>query len=105
MFLLQAEYKVRSPHIDRITLVSIFCNVKLTFGKGTAEAIAKEAMKRKTGARALRAIVEEIMLPYMYEVPSREDIKSLEITKQMVEERGQAEVIKLPNKKPKSESA
>lgn len=80
-------------------------DVKLTFGKGTAEAIAKEAMKRKTGARALRAIVEEIMLPYMYEVPSRDDIKTLEVTKEMVEKRGQAEVIKLPDKKPKSESA
>lgn len=85
-------------------------DVKLTFGEGVAEAIAKEAMKRKTGARALRSIVEEIMLPYMYEVPSRDDIKELEVTREMVtnaiekKELG-ASIVALPDKRPKGETA
>lgn len=88
-------------------------NVDLIFEQGTAEAIAKEAMKRKTGARALRSIVEEIMLPIMYEVPSREDIPSVSITVDMVEkavdktkkETVEAEILNLPDKKPKGEIA
>src|SRR5438477_12990 len=48
--------------------------VELTFAKESITAIAEEAMKRKTGARALRSIVEEIMLEVMYEAPSRNDV-------------------------------
>ena len=69
-----------------------------------AEAIAKEAIKRKTGARALRSIVEELMLPIMFEAPSREDIRVFELTPEMVEKKS-AEVLKLPEKKPKTEIA
>ncbi len=78
---------------------------ELIFADGVAELIAKEAIKRKTGARALRSIVEEIMLPIMYEAPSRDDLKKVEITKEMVENRNAAEVLKLPDKKPKGEIA
>lgn len=48
--------------------------VQLEFEPGALIEIAKEAIKRKTGARALRAIIEAIMLDVMYEVPSTEDI-------------------------------
>lgn len=74
--------------------------VELNFEPDAVKLIAKEAIKRKTGARALRSIVEEIMLNIMYEVPSREDIKSFTITKEMVENRGKkfADLIKLPVK-------
>jgi len=58
--------------------------VKLDFEDEAVKLIANEAMKRKTGARALRSIVEEIMLEIMYEVPSRTDIKSFNITSEMV---------------------
>lgn len=58
--------------------------VKLSFEKDAISMIAKEAIKRKTGARALRSIVEEMMLDLMYEVPSREDIKEFAITAEMV---------------------
>ena len=55
-------------------------DVELVFAEGVPQAIAKEAIKRKTGARALRSIVEEIMLPVMFEAPSRDDLKRFELT-------------------------
>ncbi len=79
--------------------------VELVFAEGVAQAIAKEAIKRKTGARALRSIVEELMLPIMFEAPSREDIKLFELTPEMVEKKNGAEVVKMPDKKPKGEIA
>ncbi|UHA74384.1 ATP-dependent protease ATP-binding subunit ClpX [Paenibacillus sp. 481] len=62
-------------------------NVKLEFDAGALEAIAREAIKRSTGARGLRAIIEGIMLDLMYEVPSREDVSTCVITEQVVRER------------------
>lgn len=62
-------------------------NVKLDFEKGALEAIAREAIKRNTGARGLRAIIEGIMLDVMYEVPSREDVANCVITEKVVNER------------------
>ncbi len=80
--------------------------VELKFDQEAITAVAEEAIKRKTGARALRAIVEEIMLDIMYEVPSRNDIKTVHITKELVEKRSTAELLQLPNKtKPKGEIA
>lgn len=61
--------------------------VKLTFEEEAISLIAKEAIKRKTGARALRSIVEELMLDIMYEIPSRDDIKEFAITAEMVKKR------------------
>ncbi len=49
--------------------------VELIFEKGAMREVAKEAIKRKTGARALRAIIEQVMLDVMYEVPSNLDVK------------------------------
>ncbi|MBP2000424.1 ATP-dependent Clp protease ATP-binding subunit ClpX [Paenibacillus shirakamiensis] len=62
-------------------------NVKLEFEDKALEAIAREAIKRNTGARGLRAIIEGIMLDVMYEVPSRDDITNCVITEKVVEER------------------
>lgn len=67
--------------------------VELKFDDDAINAIAEEALKRKTGARALRAIVEEIMLDVMYEVPSRDDIKLCHITKDLVDKRSTAELL------------
>lgn len=75
--------------------------VDLTFEPDAIEEIAKEAIKRKTGARALRSIVEELMLDVMYDVPTKENVKTFTITKDMVENRNKAELIQLPNKKDK----
>ncbi len=61
-----------------------FDNVKLKFTEGALAAIAKKAIQRKTGARGLRAILEEIMLDVMYEVPSRKGIKDCLITEDTI---------------------
>ena len=60
-------------------------DVELDFEPEAVDMIAKKAIKRKTGARALRSIVEELMLDVMYDIPSKHDIKKFTITKEMVE--------------------
>jgi ATP-dependent Clp protease ATP-binding subunit ClpX len=69
--------------------------VALEFEPDAIEAIAKEAHRRKTGARALRGIVEELMLDVMYDLPSRSDVKSFTITRDLVEQRTRGQVVQL----------
>ena len=59
--------------------------VELDFEPEAVDLIAKKAIKRKTGARALKSIVEELMLDVMYNIPSDSSIKKFTITKEMVE--------------------
>jgi ATP-dependent Clp protease ATP-binding subunit ClpX len=59
-------------------------NVQLKFTEGALSAIANEAIKRKTGARGLRAILEECMLDVMYDLPSRDNIKECIISEEVV---------------------
>ncbi len=80
-------------------------NVQLDFKQDAVRAIAREAYRRKTGARALRGIVEELMLDVMYELPSRKDVKRCMITRDMVEKRSTAELLMHPSSLPKPESA
>ncbi|BCG60566.1 ATP-dependent protease ATP-binding subunit ClpX [Paenibacillus sp. URB8-2] len=79
-------------------------NVSLKFEPQALEAIAKEAIKRNTGARGLRAIIESIMLDVMYEVPSRDDIKDCVITEKVVHEKALPE-LNLKKDKKQEESA
>ncbi len=60
-------------------------NVNLTFAEDAIEAIAKKAIQTKTGARALRQIVENIMLETMFDLPSDETITECHVTKECVE--------------------
>ena len=82
-------------------------NVELDFEPEAVDLIAKKAIKRKTGARALRSIVEELMLDVMYDIPSKHDIDKFTITKEMVEaqdekeDENHAELIHLPKSKEK----
>jgi ATP-dependent Clp protease ATP-binding subunit ClpX len=80
-------------------------NVQLEFEPDAIQAIAQEAYRRKTGARALRGIVEELMLDVMYELPSRKDVKRCQVTKEMVEKRSTAELLVHPSSLPTPESA
>jgi ATP-dependent Clp protease ATP-binding subunit ClpX len=59
-------------------------NVELEFEKDALEAIADLAVLRQTGARGLRAIMEEVLGPIMFEVPSSEDVARVIVTKQAV---------------------
>lgn len=60
-------------------------DVKLEFRDDALRAIAKKAIERNTGARGLRSIVESTMMECMYEVPSRDDVKKVIVTKEAVE--------------------
>lgn len=59
-------------------------NVKLRVNPEAMLAIVREAIKRKTGARGLRAIIEEVMLDIMYEIPSLENVRECVITEEVV---------------------
>lgn len=61
-----------------------FENVKLRFTEGALMSIAKEAIKRKSGARGLRAIMENTMLDVMYEIPSQSNIRECIISEEVV---------------------
>ena len=88
--------------------------VELDFEQEAVDLIAQKAIKRKTGARALKSIVEELMLDIMYDIPSDSSIKKFTITKEMVEKEeeksesqkssDQAELIQMPQQN-RSESA
>lgn len=62
--------------------------VQLTFNEDSLRAIAKKAMEKKTGARALRAIIEDFMLDIMYEIPKDDNIGKVMITKEYIENTG-----------------
>ena len=82
--------------------------VALEYEPEAIDLIAEKAIKRKTGARALRSIVEEIMLDVMYDIPTKQDMDKFVITKEMVEDKEKteqkADVIQLESKA-KAESA
>lgn len=62
--------------------------VDLIFDDGALEAIAEKALEKKTGARALRAIIEEFMLDIMYEIPKDDNIGRVTITRDYIEKKG-----------------
>lgn len=71
--------------------------VELSFDKEALMAIASLAIERNTGARGLRSIMEELMMPLMYEIPSREDVAELVITSQCVLEKAKPKYIQRIN--------
>lgn len=79
--------------------------VELEFEREALSAIARRAMAHKTGARGLRAIIENIMLDLMYELPSRTDVRKCLITKEMVESKAQPVLTVETRKKKKEETA
>ena len=66
--------------------------VKLQFTDEALHAIAKKAMERKTGARALRAILEELMLDIMYEIPKDDNIGTVTITEEYINGNGSPKI-------------
>ena len=67
--------------------------VKLEFDEGALHAIAAKAMEKKTGARALRAILEEYMLDIMYEIPKDDNIGQVVITREYIEGNGGPKIL------------
>jgi ATP-dependent Clp protease ATP-binding subunit ClpX len=69
-------------------------NVKLRFTDDALRAVAEEAYRRKSGARGLRAIMEEIMLDVMYEVPSMTGVKECLVNREVVVNRERPELVR-----------
>ncbi len=61
-----------------------FDGISLQFTRGALEAIAREAIKRKSGARGLRSVMERAMLDVMYELPSRENVRECIVNEQVI---------------------
>ncbi len=70
-----------------------FENVNLDFAPDALDAIAEEAIKRNTGARGLRAILEETLLETMYEIPGRDDVDKVVVTRESVLSETMPEII------------
>lgn len=67
--------------------------IKLTFQDDALQAMAREAIKKETGARGLRSILESVMVDVMFEIPSRKDIKECIITREVIEEGEQPQLV------------
>ncbi len=77
--------------------------VNLEFKDGTLEIIAEEAIRRSTGARGLRAILEGILLDVMYELPARDDIGKCIITRDVIARRDKPILVTADKRKKKKE--
>ena len=63
-----------------------FEEVRLRFSDGALRAVARQAQKRKSGARGLRSILETVMLDLMYDIPSRMDVEECVINEEVIEQ-------------------
>ncbi len=79
--------------------------VELEFAPEAAEAIAEQALLRGTGARGLRAILEEVLQPVMFEVPSRDDVARVVITRDVVLDNVNPTIVPRERKPPREKSA
>jgi len=75
--------------------------VELKFTESALRAVAEEAAKRKTGARGLRSIIEEVMVDVMYEIPSLTDVKECVVTEEVILKKERPILIFNKNKKAK----
>jgi ATP-dependent Clp protease ATP-binding subunit ClpX len=79
--------KPKNALIKQYTKMFEFENVKLKFQKEALLAVAREAINRKSGARGLRAILEDVMLEIMYDIPSQENLKECVIGEDVIVKR------------------
>src|SRR5699024_4501495 len=78
--LIEILTKPKNALVKQYEKLFLMDDVELEFEEEALKEIAKEAMERKTGARGLRSIIENIMLEIMFELPSRDDIEKCIIT-------------------------
>jgi ATP-dependent Clp protease ATP-binding subunit ClpX len=84
--LVQILTEPRNALVKQYQRLFVMDGVELEFTETALEAIADQAILRGTGARGLRAIMEEVLLPVMYDIPSRTDVAKVVITEQTVRE-------------------
>ncbi|MEX2152663.1 MAG: AAA family ATPase, partial [Gemmatimonadaceae bacterium] len=78
--------------------------VQLTFDEAALRAVAQKALKRGTGARGLRAIVEEILTDVMFDLPTREDVVEVKVTEASVLNSGTPPLLELSPQRKKKEA-
>ena len=88
--------KPKNALVKQYTKLFEMDNVELEFTGDALKAIADEAIARKTGARGLRSIVEDMMIEIMFDIPSDENISKIVINEETVKEKKLPEVIRLP---------
>ena len=76
-------------------------NVELDFTDDALEAIADSALNRGTGARGLRAIMEEVLMPVMFDVPSDEGISRVVVTREVVADNVLPTIVRRDDEQPK----
>lgn len=89
--------KPRNALIKQYQKIFALDGVELIFTKEAVSAIASEAFRRKTGARALRSIIEDVMLDIMYEIPSLSNVKKCIVTPEVILKKATPDLIKLEN--------
>jgi ATP-dependent Clp protease ATP-binding subunit ClpX len=70
-----------------------FEDVRLRFSEGALRAVARQALRRKSGARGLRSILESVMLDLMYEIPSRDDVEECVISEEVIEQNAEPLIV------------
>ena len=93
----QGDYYIKQANITKKFFEME--NVKLSFRDDALAEIARQAIARKSGARGLRAIMEEVMLDIMYETPSKNDIRECIITAPVVRRQEEPELIHVSRKR------
>ncbi len=82
--LVDIMFKPKNALVKQYTKIFEFENVKLKFQQDALWAVAKEAINRKSGARGLRAILEDVMLDIMYDIPSQENVKECIVSEDVI---------------------
>ncbi|NLV91672.1 MAG: ATP-dependent Clp protease ATP-binding subunit ClpX [Firmicutes bacterium] len=95
----------RNALVKQYTKMFELDGVEIEFTDSALEAVARKATERKTGARGLRAILEEVMLDLMYDIPADESIVGCTITGEVIEGRGAPELRRVSKDVDKEESA
>jgi ATP-dependent Clp protease ATP-binding subunit ClpX len=84
--LVQILSKPKNALVKQYTRLFEMDGVELEFTEDALDAVADQAIHRGTGARGLRAIMEEVLLPVMYDIPSRDDVAKVVVTKETVQD-------------------
>ena len=99
--LVQILSQPKNALVKQYTRLFEMDGVELEFADDALEAIADQAIHRGTGARGLRAIMEEVLLPVMYDIPSRDDVAKVVVTKETVLDNVLPTIV--PRKAPRAE--
>lgn len=97
--------KPRNSLVKQYQRLFSFEDVKLSFTEEALRAIAKEAIRRNTGARGLRGVIEKAMLDIMYEIPSKENVKEVIIDERVIIDGAQPKLVLKDGQTIKSSSA